>query len=226
MSLHLKRDLENLHHEVMSQAGRVEQMIYDSVNALCERRYELITSVMAQDDIIDKKEVQLEEECLKLLALHQPVASDLRRITTILKLNVDLERIADLSCNIAERADSLQAFPYFPMPDELAAMAENATEMLRMALDAFVNSESKMAERIMQLESQVDLQNRKIITELESLLIQEPNQVEPAFHVFSAARHIEQVADHAENIAEEVIYMIDGIIIRHKHTQLVRKSNG
>ena len=226
MSLHLQRDLESLHHEILTQAGRVEQMIYDSVSALCKRRYELISSVLAQDDVVDRKEVQIEEECLKLLALHQPVARDLRHITTILKLNADLERIADLACNIAERAEYLQGFPYFPTPDELSSMAENATEMLRMALDSFVNSDTKAAEMVIQLEARVDQQNRDVIKELEELLRQDSTQVEPALHVFSAARNIEQVADHAENVAEEVIYMIDGEIIRHKHTQLVRKSNG
>ncbi len=226
MSLHLQRDLESLHHEILTQAGRVEQMIYDSVSALCKRRYELVSSVLAQDDVVDRKEVQIEEECLKLLALHQPVARDLRHITTILKLNVDLERIADLACNIAERAEYLQGFPYFPTPDELSSMAENATEMLRMALDSFVNSDTKAAEKVIQLEARVDQQNRDVIKELENLLRLDSTQVEPALHVFSAARNIEQVADHAENVAEEVIYMIDGEIIRHKHTQLVRKTNG
>ena len=226
MSLHLQRDLERLHHEVLSQAGRVERMIYDSVSALCQRRYDLIASVLVQDDVVDKKEVQVEEECLKLLALHQPVARDLRHITTILKLNADLERIADLGCNIAERAEYLQGYPYFPTPNELSSMAENATEMLRMALDAFVNSDTKAAEKVIQLEARVDQQNRDIIKELEDLLRQDSTQVEPALHVFSAARNIEQVGDHAENMAEEVIYMIDGQIIRHNHTQLVRRING
>ncbi len=226
MSLHLQRDIESLHHEVLTQAGRVEQMIYDSVSALCKRRYELVSSVLAQDDVVDRKEVQIEEECLKLLALHQPVARDLRHITTMLKLNADLERIADLACNIAERAEYLQGFPYFPTPDELSSMAENATEMLRMALDSFVNSDTKAAEKVIQLEARVDQQNRDVIKELEDLLRLDSTQVEPALHVFSAARNIEQVADHAENVAEEVIYMIDGEIIRHKHTQLVRKTNG
>lgn len=226
MSLHLQRDIESLHHEVLTQAGRVEQMIYDSVSALCKRRYELVSSVLAQDDVVDRKEVQIEEECLKLLALHQPVARDLRHITTMLKLNADLERIADLACNIAERAEYLQNFPYFPTPDELSSMAENATEMLRMALDSFVNSDTKAAEKVIQLEARVDQQNRDVIKELEDLLRLDSTLVEPALHVFSAARNIEQVADHAENVAEEVIYMIDGEIIRHKHTQLVRKTNG
>ena len=188
MSLHLQRDIESLHHEVLTQAGRVEQMIYDSVSALCKRRYELVSSVLAQDDVVDRKEVQIEEECLKLLALHQPVARDLRHITTMLKLNADLERIADLACNIAERAEYLQGFPYFPTPDELSSMAENATEMLRMALDSFVNSDTKAAEKVIQLEARVDQQNRDVIKELEDLLRLDSTQVEPEFNEKSQLR--------------------------------------
>lgn len=226
MSLHLQRELDRLHHEILLQAGRVEQMIYDSVSALCDRRFELVANVISQDDVVDKKDVELEEECLKLMALHQPVASDLRRITTVFKLNADLERIADLACNIAERADAIQAFPYFPIPEELSSMAENATQMLRMSLDAFVNSDNQTAFEVMQLESRVDAQNRGIISELETLVKSDSSIVEPALHFFSAARSIEQVADHASNIAEEVIYMIDGEIVRHKHLQYFKKNNG
>ena len=226
MSRHLQRDIERLHHEVLTQAGRVEQMISDAVSALCGRRYDLIANVQGQDDFVDKKEVELEEECLKLIALHQPVAEDLRRIATIMKLNAYLERIADLACNIVERADAIQAFPYFPTPEGLASMAENATEMLRLALDAFVNSDSKTAGRVLLLEDRVDEQNREIIADLECLLRQDPTLVDPALQIFSAARHIEEVADHAENVAEEVIYMIDGEIIRHKHTQFIKRNNG
>jgi phosphate transport system protein len=224
MSLHLQRDLENLHHEILSQAGIVEQMIYDSVSALCDRRYDLVARVVSQDVLVNAKEVQLEEECLKLLALHQPVAGDLRRITTVLKINADLERIADLGCNIAERAECLQSYPYFPSPDELPSMAQNATEMVRMSLDAFVNSDTKTAVEVIRHDVRVDEQNREIIQELKSLMKEAANNIEPALHLFSAARHIERIADHAENIAEEVIYMINGEIVRHKHGDFVKKK--
>jgi phosphate transport system protein len=216
MSLHLSRDLEKLHREILIHAGRVENLLSRAVQALCERRHELVREILLEDDVVDRNEVHLEEECLKLLALHQPVAGDLRRITTILKINVDLERIADLGCNIAERAESLYSFPFFPMPDELPGMAENARQMLQFALDAFVKSDTKRAFEVMKMELTVDEQNRRIITELIELIQDDPSLAEAAFLVFSAARHIEQIADLAENIAEEVIYMIDGEIIRHK----------
>jgi phosphate transport system protein len=180
---------------------------------------------LQEDDVVDRNEVHIEEECLKLLALHQPVAGDLRRITTILKINVDLERIADLGCNIAERADSLYPYPFFPMPDELTGMAESARQMLRFALDAFVKSDTKRAFEVMKMELSVDEQNRTIIAELVGLIQEDPSLAEAAFLVFSAARHIEQIADLAENIAEEVIYMIDGEIIRHKFSVPSKNPN-
>jgi phosphate transport system protein len=225
MSLHLQRDLDKLHRDMLSHAGRVEKLFDDAVRALCDRRYELISKILFEDDVVDRDEVLLEEECLKLLALHQPVAGDLRRITTILKINSDLERIADLGCNIAERADSLQGFPYFPMPDELPGMIENARLMLRSSLDAFVKSDTVKAFSVMKMEAQVDAQNRSIIVEMVELIRQDSSLVEAAMHVFSAARHVEQIADLAENIAEEVVYMIDGEIVRHKFSLAAKKPH-
>ncbi len=217
MSHHLQRELEELHRHILSQAALVEQIIGDAVKALCSRRYELVPRVLEQDERVNRDEVKLEEECLKLLALHQPVAHDLRRITTVLKINIDLERIADLGCNIAERAQALRDFPYFPMPDELTRMADNATEMVHLALDSFVNTDSRGAIEVIQLDSHVDDQNRMIIQAIKDLMQQDSRLVEPGLQVFSAARHIERIADHAENIAEEVLYMINGEIVRHKH---------
>jgi phosphate transport system protein len=225
MSLHLIRDLDKLHREILNHAGRVEQLLNKAVQALCDRRHELVNEVLLEDDVVDRNEVHIEEECLKLLALHQPVASDLRRIATILKINVDLERIADLACNIAERADSLYPFPFFPMPDEFTSMAENACQMLRIALDAFVKSDTKRAFEVMNMEMKVDEQNRHIIEELVGVIQEDPSLAEPTFLVFSAARHIEQIADLAENIAEEIIYMIDGEIIRHKFSVSSKNPN-
>ncbi len=224
MSLHFQRELETLHHEILSQAAVVEKVIGEAVSALCDRRYDLVPRVLLQDERINQMEVKLEEECLKLLALHQPVARDLRRITTVLKVNADLERMGDLGCNIAERAECMESFPFFPLPDELPSMARNATEMVRKALDAFVNSDPKMAVEVIMLDSQVDDQNRQIIQELKELMRESPDNVDPALHLFSAARHIERIADHAENIAEEVLYMIDGEIVRHKHGNFAKKK--
>ncbi len=200
----------------MSLFGVVEQMIDKAVRALCEQQVELAREVIETDPLVDESEVRIEEDCLKILALHQPVAADLRRITTVLKINSDLERIADLACNIAERAQCMHEHPYFPIPDELPQMVRQATQMVRMALDSFVNSDLELAYQVIECDQAVDNFNLSVIHELRQLMQQDSNLVEPALHCFSASRHVERIADHAENIAEDVIYLVDGDIVRHQ----------
>ena len=181
------------------------------------RQVELAQKVIETDQVVNEMEVEIEEDCLKILALHQPVASDLRRLTTVLKINVELERMADLACNIAERAECLHQYAYFPIPSQLPEMVRQATSMTRMALDSFVDSDASLATKVIQCDDAVDQHNFTIINELKSIMKQDSDLIEPAMHCFSAARHIERVADLAENIAEDVIYLVDGEIVRHKH---------
>jgi phosphate transport system protein len=201
----------------MSLFGVVEQMIDKAVRALCEQRVELAHEVIETDNQVNHTEVEIEEDCLKILALHQPVAADLRRVTTVLKINSDLERIADLACNIAERAECMHEHPYFPIPDKLPEMVRQATTMVRFALDAFVDSDCNLAKQVIQLDAAVDDHNLAVINELQNLMAQDSSLVVPALHCFSASRHVERIADHAENIAEDVIYLVDGDIVRHRH---------
>jgi phosphate transport system protein len=217
MSNHLTREITAIQTRLLTLFGVVEQMISDATRALCNREYSRINQVLNRDDRVDSEEVMIEEECLKVLALHQPVASDLRHLTAILKINSDLERIADLACNIAERAEGVQAYPYFPTPDHLPVMAQESTEMVRRALNAFVGQDIALAKQVILDDVRVDQLNRGIIAELKSIMASDGELVEPALHYFSASRHYERIADHAENIAEDVIYMISGEIIRHKH---------
>jgi phosphate transport system protein len=175
--------------------------------------------VLETDDRVDQAEVSIEEDCLKILALHQPVAANLRRIATVLKINNELERIADLACNIAERAQSMHDYPYFPIPEQLPQMVRIATEMVRQALDSFVELSTKKAAEVIRGDSQVDELNRQVILELKALMMRDANLIDPAMHCFSVARHVERIADHAENVAEDVIYLVDGAIVRHKHGQ-------
>ncbi len=219
MSMHLERDLQNTHRRLMSLFGVVEKMIDNSVRALCEQRVDLVEEVIAADPIVNQAEVELEEECLKVLALHQPVAGDLRRITTVLKINSDLERIGDLACNIAERARAMHQFAYFPIPEELPEMVREAKSMVRIALNAFVESDASLAQEVIKRDVAVDKKNLSVILELRDLMQQDSALVEPALHCFSAARHVERIADHAENIAEDVIYLVDGEIVRHLHPE-------
>ena len=212
---HLQRDLEQLNKRLLGMSGLVEEMIDQATRALAERREEWAEQVVASDAEVDQQEVQIEEECLKILALHQPVAVDLRRIATVLKANADLERIADLAVSIAERAQAIADSPSFPIPDQLDRMVALATQMVRGAMDAFVNLDAAAARRILRLDDTVDQLNRDIIAELQLLMQQDPHLVAPALHCFSATRHIERIADHATNIAEDVIYLVEGDIVRH-----------
>lgn len=216
MSKHLQNDVQLLHRSLMSVFGIVEQMIDKAVRALCEQQVELAREVIGTDKIVDETEVRIEEDCLKILALHQPVAADLRRISTVLKINSDLERIADLACNIAERAQCMHEHPYFPIPDRLPEMVQQATRMVRMALDSFVEGDAELARQVIMCDQAVDDNNLEVIDELRELMKQDSGLVTPALHCFSASRHVERIADHAENIAEDVIYLVDGDIVRHR----------
>lgn len=217
MQLHFQRDIEQIHQRLLTMSGIVEQMIDKATRSLIHQKLDLAEEVMDSDEEVNEAEVVIEEECLKILALHQPVASDLRRIATVMKINVALERIADLACNIAERSQCMQAHPYFPTPDRLEEMVQLATNMVQMSLDSFVKSDSQLAMKVIQTDPQVDELNKAVIAELKLLMRQDSTLVEPALHCFSAARHIERIGDQAENIAEDVIYVVDGDIIRHKH---------
>ena len=223
MPKHFDRDVDHIHRRLMSIFGIVEQMVDNAVQALCDQKTELAVEVIRMDAQVNQAEVEIEEECLKILALHQPVAGELRRIVMVLKVNVELERMADLACNIAERAQSMHQHPYFPIPDQLPDMVRQATRMVRMALDSFVSSDVKMAELVIQADAKVDDNNLAVIQELSTLMQSDSNLVDPALHCFSAARHVERIADLAENIAEDVIYLVDGEIVRHKHSEFMDK---
>ena len=201
----------------------VEEMIDKATLSLSERRIDLTAEVIKSDDLVDQREVKIEEECLKMLALHQPVAIDLRRVATVLKVNNDLERIADLAVNIAERSQNIDEYPDFPVPEMVSHMVALTTQMVRSSLDAFVNLDAAAARRIMMLDDDVDLHNRHVIEELQLIMQTRPELVPPALHCFSAARHIERIADHATNIAEDVIYLVEGDIVRHRNQSAKRK---
>lgn len=191
-------------------------MIDNAGHCLFEPDPDLAREVVEADKRVDQLEVAIEEESLKMLALHQPVAIDLRRIAAVLKINHDLERIGDLAVNIVQRADCLHRRPDFRMPAKLERMARLATSMVRGTLNAFVDSDVDAAREICLRDDEVDEINREIIEELVALMQQQPAMVEPAMHCFSATRHLERIADHATNIAEDVIYLVQGEIVRHR----------
>jgi phosphate transport system protein len=211
-------DLEFAKKRLLELSGNVERMISMSVEALVDRRAELIDQVIAMDVQINSEEVRIEEECLKILALHQPVAADLRCITTMLKINNDIERMGDLACNIAERAAPMLTATRFPIPPQIKSMAEKTVEMVRKSLDGFVREDIGLANEVIQTDDTVDEFNRSVISELTKYMSNDNTAIEAALHCFSAARHLEQISDHASNIATDLIYMVSGRIVRHQHT--------
>jgi phosphate transport system protein len=215
MSIHLHRDLETVQRRILSLASAVEEIVEQSIRALFDRDAALARTLMESDTPIDMEENVIEEECLKILALHQPVAGDLRRVATIVKINNDLERMADLAVNIAERALALAQGPDVPVPSTLRQMTDLTNTMVRQSLDAFVQLDVALAKRVCRLDDEVDDYNREIIEQVSDFMKQSPSHVDAGLHLFSAARQLERIADHATNIAEDVVYLVEGKIIRH-----------
>jgi phosphate transport system protein len=216
MSIHLDRDLEALQSHILSMCIAVKEVVDDAVDELAKPDPNVSRAIANADDEIDHWDVQVEADCLKILALHQPAADNLRRVAAIMKIAVELERVGDIAVNIAERALGLLGAKDFRIPSRLPGMAQLALNMLRMALDSFVKQDVQMARSVCIQDEQVDQLNREIIDELVQRMKESPELVEPSLHLFSATRHIERVADHATNIAEDVLYLVEGSIVRHQ----------
>jgi phosphate transport system protein len=216
MAKHLHRDLDNLQRDILTLAGLVEGSIQKAIEALQKRDVRLANDVIAGDPQIDNEENHIEEECLKILALHQPVAVDLRRIAAAMMINIDLERMGDLAEEIAERVLQMADLPMFPVPDKLQNMTDLTTMMVRQSLDSFVNLNTPQARSVMRMDDDVDRYNDEIIQELLAVMKTSPSLIEPGLSLFSATRHLERIADHATNIAEDVVYLVEGEIVRHR----------
>ncbi len=218
MASHLMKDLQNAYLQLIELSGTVEQMIEDSVAALVQKDHGKADRVILADSDVDRREVQIEEICLTMLALHQPVAADLRRITMMLKINNELEQMADLACNIAERTKSLDTESTYSIPTQIGPMAAMVGSMVKDSMNAFINADSKLAYHVLESDDRVDAFNVEVIHAIEQDIQRSNQKVPEALHCFSAARHLEQIADHATSIAEDVIYMADGDIVRHRRT--------
>jgi phosphate transport system protein len=216
MSRHLQREIENLKKEMLRLGATVEGAVRDAARSLEERNEELARRVIEADVEIDNAEVKVEEDCLKILALHQPVAIDLRFIVAVLKINNDLERIGDLAVNIAERSAFLSTRPALDIDFDFMDMAQAAQSMLNNSLDALVNLSPKLAHEVRMRDDVVDQMNRDVYLKVSSAIKDNPDNIESLIHLLSVSRHFERIADSATNIAEDVIYMIDGEIVRHK----------
>ncbi len=216
MTRHLQMELDNLKKELLHIASMVENATEKALVALIERRGELAQEVIDEDDLIDDKEVRIEEECLKILALYQPVANDLRFVITVLKVNNDIERVGDLAVNIAERAIYLSSREMLDVTLDLPEMISNVMAMLRGSLDALTKKDTDLARRIITMDDDVDEANREIYKVLQHLMSKNPDTIKRAVHLLSASRHLERIADLATNICEDVVYMVEGEVIRHQ----------
>ena len=215
MSKQLQIEMERLQRMILEMAGCVEEAVYASTSALEKRDAVAARRVLEKDHEIDLFENAVQEECLKILALHQPVAVDLRRISAVMLISTDLERMGDLAVNIAERAIAISQPPFPTIPQRLTSMTHRATQMVHKALGAFVNSDANAAREIIRLDTEVDRDNDAIIAELIAEMKLSPDRIESGISLFSAVRHLERIADHATNIAEDVVYLVEGSMLRH-----------
>ena len=215
MSIHLQKDLEHLDKELLILSSMVEDATNRAMLALVDRRLDLARQVMREDDRINHREVLIEEECLKMLALHQPVAADLRFIVTVLKVNNDLERMGDLAVNIAERAAYLATQEPLQVSLDFPKMAEGVRDMVRKSLDALSNMNPRLARHVLSMDDEIDEANRKMFDILQELMHRDSSTIERAVHLLSASRYLERIADLATNIAQDVVYMSEGRLIRH-----------
>ena len=217
---HLARDLEALKKDILAVGALVENALLLATTALLERRSELARQVIEGDAEIDRREVVIEDQCLKILALHQPVASGLRFIITVLKVNNDLERMGDLAVNIAERALDLGEMEPLRGQTRLEDMIERVRSMVNDSLSALVELDVDVARRVLRSDDEVDELNRQMFAELQQVMLNDPGSIERAMHVLSASRNLERVADQATNVAEDVLFMVEGDIVRHRDTQI------
>ncbi len=215
MPLRIQRDIAKLKNRLLEMGLKIEETFARAVQCVRERDTVLAEKIVAGDREIDLAEVDLEEECLKTLALNQPVAGDLRLIVTVLKINNDLERIGDLVVNMAERVVTLAKHPEVEMPFDFGRMAHIAHIMLHVAIEALVNLDKSRAYEVLARDEEIDTMHREMYKTAGRLMREHPDQSEILLHGIALSRYLERIADHATNIAEDVIYLVDGEIVRH-----------
>ncbi|OFV98333.1 MAG: phosphate transport system regulatory protein PhoU [Acidobacteria bacterium RIFCSPLOWO2_12_FULL_54_10] len=216
MAKHLEVEIKRLNKRILDIGDIVVEAIHKALTGLQDRDPNLAREVLDLDRRIDRAEVEVEEECLKVLALHQPVAEDLRFIAAVMKINNDLERMGDEAVNISEHAIFLGKSDPIPVPTRLHDMAVASMRMVKESLESFVNGDNQSARRICIEDDIVDEYNREVIDEVWKMMKSNPATIERGSHLFSVSRHLERIADHATNIAEDVVYMVEGKIIRHR----------
>lgn len=219
MTKHIQRQTEVLKQKILYVGTLVEEAIAKAIAALINRDAALAKKVIDADNDIDRMEVDVEEECLKILALYQPVAADLRFVVAVLKINNDLERMGDLAQNIAKRVVYLSKSDPMDLPIDFRSMAAKAQVMVKQSLDALVNSDATLALQVRGEDDEVDQARQQIRDQIMEAIGKNPGRVEYLLKLNSVSKHLERLADMATNVAEDVIYMVDGEIVRHKHLE-------
>lgn len=216
MERHMQREIDKLKRRLLELSAEVENDVRMAVRAVEDREPTLAETVLHRETQINATEVEVEEECLKILALYQPVAIDLRFIIAVLKINNDLERLGDLAVNIAERATCLDTREKNEIIEDLTIMADKTQRMLRNSLDALVNLDDALAREVCAADDEVDLIHANLFTKFEKAVHENPERIQYFTNLIGVSRNLERIADHTTNIAEDVIYMSVGEIVRHR----------
>jgi phosphate transport system protein len=226
METHFQQELSQLKAELLQMAGLAERAIRNAIKALVERDTSLAERTIREDAQINNLELSIDDRCLKLLALHQPMATDLRFITSAMRINVELERIGDLAVNISERVISLNQEPQIKPYIDIPRMAEITQGMVRDVLDAFVKGDPQLARSVCQRDDEVDALNNQVFRELLTYMMGDSKTIARAVHLIIVSRCLERIADHATNIAEGVIFMTQAKVIKHHADASLGKIEG
>ena len=226
MPKRLQRELEKTKKSILSLGAMVEERIRMAIKAIETWDASLAEEIIRRDYEVDELEIEVEEECLKILALHQPVAVDLRFLIATIKINSELERIGDEAVNIANRVTNISRRRKLDLSFDFSIMAEKAANMLHLSLDALVNLDLDLAYRMLTLDDEVDQMHREMYDRIKEAMSEHPEYVGYLINLYTTSRHLERVGDHSTNIAEEVIYLIEGEIIRHRAKQEVVQAGG
>ena len=216
---HFETDLQALQNRLLNMGALVEECVHGAVQALMERNLEAAEAIARADEEVNALQIEIDDRCLKLLALQQPMASDLRLITSAMKINADLERIGDQAVNIAENAIRMLAHPPLKPLIDLPRMAEMAERMTRDSLDSFVRRDSTLAREVLGRDDEVDGLKDTIFRVLLTYMMADPGTIERALALILISRNLERIADHATNIAEDVIFLVEARDVRHRHEE-------
>ena len=209
------KELENVKKRILALGAMVEERVQMALKAIDTNDSDLAEKIIKSDYEIDEMEVEIEEECLKILALHQPVAIDLRFIVAVIKINAELERIGDQAVNIAERVGVTAKREQLDFYFDYSAMGEKAQAMLKMSLDALIHLDYDVAFKVILLDDEVDKIKEEAYDQIKKAISENPDKIGYLINLFLISRHLERLADHATNIAEQVVYLVEGDIIRH-----------